>query len=620
MPRGRPSSKARASAKAAEVALTSPKVSAKAAPTTPKVSAKAAPASPAKSPKEIVQSPANDMAFEEGDEVMAKWPGTALFFKSKVTYVRSDDNEYDIQFEDGTVYTLKAKEVRKTVKVTASKTERRRSRSRGRSPARKTAESPEAPKKPATPKTVKAPKHSVTPTRQSARIAAAAAAFSDDDETHGKKAIPNPDHKVSKTSSFLSKLNPIPFVKSLSFEWVGALFMMALFPLILVSLHTLCTKTSCKPVLPFDKLPKTLEEVWDPQAFLTVVGFTLVLRVLSFIPLGSKVTTSTGATVRMNGFLSLLTLLALMPAVVYRKIDLSLVQTKYFYLMTSSLILGAVISLLARLLARFKPGAKANINPKGNTGNLIVDFFHGREFNPSLLGQDLKLLTFRFSMIGLATINVAMVVNDIMAKGGKVNPLIVMASAFQVIYSLDAVFFEEYFFFSHDAMNTGFGFSLVSSYNSFPFLPTLITKYLIERQPVLAWYYLVGIGLLNALGYIIFRASETQRCEFAKDPSSAKPEGVLETTGGRKLLVSGWWGLVRHPNYLGEILIQWSWVLPAVGAAGKIDLLVYYLPIFTTLCLLMRCRQQNDRNKKKHGTAWATYCERVPANLIPKIY
>ena len=74
---------------------------------------------------------------------ISSFTGTALFFKSKVTYVRADDNEYDIQFEDGTVYTLKAKEVRKTVKVAASKTERRRSRSRGRSPARKTAESPE---------------------------------------------------------------------------------------------------------------------------------------------------------------------------------------------------------------------------------------------------------------------------------------------------------------------------------------------------------------------------------------------------------------------------------------------------------------------------------------------
>ena len=158
-----------------------------------------------------------------------------------------------------------------------------------------------APKKPATPKTVKAPKHSVTPTRQSARIAAAAAAFSEDDETDGKKAAPKPS-KTSFLCNLICKLNPIPFVKSLSFEWVGALFMMALFPLILVSLHTLCTKTSCKPVLPFDKLPKTLEEVWDPQAFLTVVGFTLVLRVLSFIPLGSKVTTSTGATGKLYFF------------------------------------------------------------------------------------------------------------------------------------------------------------------------------------------------------------------------------------------------------------------------------------------------------------------------------
>ena len=69
-----------------------------------------------------------------------------------------------------------------------------------------------------------------------------------------------------------------------------------------------------------------------------------------------------------------------------------------------------------------------------------------------------------------------------------------------------------------------------------------------------------------------------------------------------------------------NLLTYFPFLFFSVGAAGKIDLLVYYLPIFTTLCLLMRCRQQNDRNKKKHGTAWATYCERVPANLIPKIY
>jgi hypothetical protein len=581
-----------------------------------------------KTPAKKAVAAAPDMEFEEGDSVMARWPGTTLFFKSKVTYVRDDDNEYDVLFEDGTVYTLKAKEVKK--KVSKANTGIRtpsRSRSRGRSPGRPKGSTTQAAKSPNTSVTRRssrssaaftAPRPDVTPTRQSARIAARVDAVSDDDETHGTKASPNPSHSRSDKSG--GKLGSL--FRNCSFEWIGALFMMALFPLILVSLHTLCTKTTCKPTLPFDKLPKTLAGYWDPQAFTAVVGFAIVLRILSFLPVGSLVKTASGNQVRMNGFLGLLTLLAIMPALVYRKIDLSMVRTKYFYLMTASLVFAAFLSLVARLVAHFAPGKKAFVNPKGNTGNFIVDFFNGREFNPSLFGHDLKLQTFRFSMMGLAMINVAMTIDDIMKRGGQVNPVVVMASAFQVLYALDSMFFEEYYFFSHDAMNTGYGFSLVSSYNSFPFLPTLITKYLIDRQPVLPWYYLVAIGMMNALGYIIFRASETQRCEFAKDPNSAavKHLETLPTAGGRKLLTSGWWGLVRHPNYLGEILIQWSWVMPAVRAAGRADLLVYYLPIFTTLVLLMRCRQQNVRNSKKYGLAWRTYCDKVTANLIPKVY
>ncbi len=69
------------------------------------------------------------------------------------------------------------------------------------------------------------------------------------------------------------------------------------------------------------------------------------------------------------------------------------------------------------------------------------------------------------------------------------------------------------------------------------------------------WYCLVSIGLINLAGYIIFRKTESQRCEAAKDPKS----------GAVKLMEAsqGFWNYVRHPNYLGEILIQWSWVLPA---------------------------------------------------------
>merc|ERR1712158_252143 len=100
-----------------------------------------------------------------------------------------------------------------------------------------------------------------------------------------------------------------------------------------------------------------------------------------------------------------------------------------------------------------------------------------------------------------------MVTDSIVSSGGKANPSVILAVAFQVVYAMDA-------------MISGFGWSLISSYLTFPFLPTLVTRYLLDRNPVVAWYYLVLIGIMNVLGYVIFRSSETTRCEFAKDPAN----------------------------------------------------------------------------------------------------
>lgn len=37
---------------------------------------------------------------------------------------------------------------------------------------------------------------------------------------------------------------------------------------------------------------------------------------------------------------------------------------------------------------------------------------------------------------------------------------------------------------------------------------------------------------------------------------------TIATATGKRLLVSGWWGLVRHPNYLGDLLMALAWSLP----------------------------------------------------------
>ncbi len=65
--------------------------------------------------------------------------------QAKVTYVRDEDAEYDVEYENGTVYTIKAKDVYKQTSAVIKRAERQRSKSRGRSPARSKRAQPDSP-------------------------------------------------------------------------------------------------------------------------------------------------------------------------------------------------------------------------------------------------------------------------------------------------------------------------------------------------------------------------------------------------------------------------------------------------------------------------------------------
>merc|ERR1719244_236971 len=210
-------------------------------PTTPKTP---------KSRKKTVATEPVEMQFEEGAPVMARWPGSSLFFKAKVNYVRAEDKEYDVEYENGTVYTIKAKDVYKQQSVVMKKATRQRSKSRAKSPSRRGRKA-SAVNSPSTPTTelqdqtdstkdedktadektaevvvpekekaekVKSVRKAETPTRISARIAAKASsdAFSDD-ESEKVKLAPNPELPDSRGRK-----------KGWSFEWVSALLFMVL--------------------------------------------------------------------------------------------------------------------------------------------------------------------------------------------------------------------------------------------------------------------------------------------------------------------------------------------------------------------------------------------------------
>ncbi|QQP41438.1 Lamin B receptor (Silurana) [Caligus rogercresseyi] len=86
------------------------------------------------------------MDFDEGSKVLARWPGTNLYYKAVVTYVRDDDNEYDVKYEDGTIFTIKARDVTKPNSF-KRRTSRGRSKSKTRESKKTTTESKSETKK-----------------------------------------------------------------------------------------------------------------------------------------------------------------------------------------------------------------------------------------------------------------------------------------------------------------------------------------------------------------------------------------------------------------------------------------------------------------------------------------
>lgn len=103
--------------------------------------------------------------------------------------------------------------------------------------------------------------------------------------------------------------------------------------------------------------------------------------------------------------------------------------------------------------------------------------------------------------------------------------------------------------------------------------------------------------------------------------------GIRPVLLGGKLLVSGFWGLSRHINYLGEVLQGVGLALPATavymeqGAGIQRLALAWMYPVY--YCLLLGARERDDhkRCEKKYGRSlWAAYCKRVPWRIVPWVY
>ena len=153
-----------------------------------------------------------------------------------------------------------------------------------------------------------------------------------------------------------------------------------------------------------------------------------------------------------------------------------------------------------------------------------------------------------------------------------------------------------------------------------PFVFTLQNLYLINDFNYNPIQTFSNIAIF-IIGFIIFRGANNQKFVYRQDPKQVwlgiiEPK-TLETSRDRKLLISGFWGVARKINYLGDILIAISQSIPCLQSPY---LLPWLYPIYLTSLLLHRAHRDNLRCQEKYGKFWDEYCKKVRWIMIPGIY
>ena len=241
--------------------------------------------------------------------------------------------------------------------------------------------------------------------------------------------------------------------------------------------------------------------------------------------------------------------------------------------------------------------------------------FFGRQSNPSWLGVDLKLFSYRPSLIALALFNVSFAAVQYDTYG-ELTLQMILYQAFTFLYVLNYFQFEYGMIYTWDIVSERFGWMLAwGDYVLVPFFYCLAGWWVLDTADSIPGLAAAGLCLLFVVGFCMFRGANEQKHRFKQDPQASIWRRTAESLDGR-LLVSGFWGVGRHLNYTGEICVYFAFAL----TAGFTSWIPFVLPVWLTALLWHRSRRDDRRCRTKYGELWERYTERVPHALIPGVY
>jgi delta14-sterol reductase len=253
--------------------------------------------------------------------------------------------------------------------------------------------------------------------------------------------------------------------------------------------------------------------------------------------------------------------------------------------------------------------------------DFISDFWFGIERNPEFIGLDLKMFFYQPSLIGLFLLTVSFAEYQFL-KYNQISIQMILLLSFWWFYLLLHYIKEEFMLYTWDIIAENFGFMLIWGDTVYlPFLYSICGWTIVDTINIeYSKLRILLLILFNLAASYLFRVSNLQKHQFKLKQANPrnffywwnKDLVVLEN----KLLCSGFWGIGRHLNYTGEILVY----LSISTISGFNSLLPYTLPFSLLLLLTHRAWRDEQRCKEKYGPLWIKYCRIARFRMIPFVY
>lgn len=306
---------------------------------------------------------------------------------------------------------------------------------------------------------------------------------------------------------------------------------------------------------------------------------------------------------------------------------------------------------------------KRELAAGGHTGNMLYDWFIGRELNPRvtlpIFGEvDIKSwCELRPGLLLWLILDLAFMAQQ-HRNFGRVTDSIILVTLAQGFYILDSYYMEPAILTTIDITTDGFGVML--SFGDLvwvPFTYSIQARYLATYPVVLGMWGVLAVLAVQSVGYYMFRTINNEKNRFRTNPNDERVKHLkyIHTATGSKLLITGWWGRARHINYLGDWFMSWSYVLPTAlagytiqnaaehpitaaqtdaiafqGASGKYVvpgeakawgmIFTYFFMLYFAVLLVHRERRDEEKCHRKYGKDWERYCKLVPWRIIPYVY